>query len=187
MRAVFTIAFLLASLPLYSSSAAEEADERFGTYVGGAFAIGFDQFTDTGGLDFDEAFGLDAWIGLRRNDHLALEFEYVYVDGYEVEDSTADFQGMSYTINAKGYMPFGSLEPYALVGTGLQHLEIDTSAGAAIDYGAVLRFGLGLDFYLHERIALTAGAAYNLTFGDLEDFRSIEARVGIQLWFDRDR
>lgn len=120
-------------------------------------------------------------------------------EGFRVNDPTEIARAelsdtTTATANARVHVPFGRLQPFALVGAGMtttrsevrvEFAAIDAVFGGgdppepSVPYGAsesersngfAMRFGGGLEVYATEHVAVGLGFDYVLPFGDAEDF-----------------
>lgn len=164
--------------------AQDYARKGFYTGVGGSAA--FEDF-DIGGLDVDTvAPGVNFKAGYRFLPNFAGEFDFLYVDGWEVED-VIDLTALAFSARGKGYLSTGRIQPYAAVGVGV--VEGDASVevfGVKVSTDETefaANFGGGVDFYATKNIVLYAEATYYLTTGDLDDFPFIPVNMGFQFRF----
>lgn len=157
----------------------------FGPYLGGALAIGIDQFDDVpSGDKYDAGFGLDVWVGSRIHRHVAVEGQLSYLDGFDLKGTGVEFSHLNGTANLKLYPFDGMVQPYAVVGAGLGRFEIQEEDGFTFsDTGGVMRVGAGVDIYLNKRIALVGGVGYLFTAGDIVDNDVLELKFGLQYRF----
>lgn len=168
-----------------------------------------DYFKDWGlsgsSLDFhtpsrDVGWGYDLRAGRRLNEIVAVELEWQHVPGgfdgsnYEAGSSyehyfRSEAETMALTVNGKFYPITGRFQPFALVGIGWGHVNLDMyDAGYdTIDMwdekwdwdgdGFVARFGLGLDVLITDAIGVAAEVDYLLPTGTIEDFDQIPITV----------
>ena len=144
----------------------------------------------------DVGWGYDLRAGRRLNEMLAVELEWQHVpggfDGSSYE-SDVDFehyfrseaQTMALTVNGKFYPITGRFQPFALVGIGWGHVNLDMHEqghdgddtwNEKWDWdgdGFVARFGLGLDVLITDAIGVAAEVDYLLPTGPIEDFDQI--------------
>lgn len=180
---------LLASLFIPGASlAADEPDEpgkaaeeefTASKYGGLGLALGLQQFDFVGTANFDEGIGADVVIGYRGHPNVAMEAQFVYMQGIDIESGVFDVEYEIFTANMK-YFPFdGQFEPYVLAGLGGGRVGIKSGAGKNDDSGAVFRFGVGTEVNLSESLALVLGTQYLFTFGAIEGFDTLELKFGV--------
>ena len=187
---VLTLALAVAGLLPQSATAQSGKDYASpGGYVGGAVALGFENFSGpfTSGPfasgDFDTGVGFDFWVGGRLMKFLALEGQLQYIPGVKSSSTSREFKPLVYTGNVKGYLPLGRFQPYGLIGIGGMTLFVDSTSPNVDRSDFVARFGAGLEFYVTENIAAVAGWSYILGTGSLDgsDFNTLS--LGAQFKF----
>ena len=75
---------------------------------------------------------------------------------------------------------------FCLSAIGLGWAEYEANSGGPTNLKEaefIARFGLGLDLYLLESVALQASSSYVLPTGDLEDLSYVSVVVGLQYRF----
>ncbi len=192
----------LASLVLAPLASAEEQRTE-GMYVGGGFAMAFEQFKnlDEFGLpswvdieSIDHALGFDIWAGYRMGPHAAVEAQFSYLEGFDADiggragsyqvDFAVDLELLSGTAHLKLYPFEGFLEPFVLGGVGVTRIEGDLGGDSEDDIYAIFLVGGGVDVYVFERTALVVGANYVFTSGDFDGAEvnpnMVTFKVGIQ-------
>ncbi len=113
--------------------------------------------------------------------------------------SSIDYSAMDFTINLRAVLPVARFRPYAVAGLGFIRAELefdiekevvgsidgeeveritesDSASGSETELMA--RFGLGCDFLLSDRWGINGEFAYNMPFGDLDDWRFYTLGVG---------
>jgi hypothetical protein len=180
---------LVALIAIFAAGTAEAEDyAATGPYAGLGFAIGFENF-DTFGvpLDFDPAYGFDAWAGHRFHPNLAGELQIEYVNGFDIQGiapAEAKLQGITFTGNLKAYLLTGRWQPFGLVGIGLGWQEAESTFAPTVGFtGFAARFGGGLDFYVNQAFALNINAGYILQTGDLDGADYVSLVIGGQYRF----
>ena len=123
---------------------------------------------------------MDIWAGTRLMRFLALEAQFQWTPGIKVKGAPGKLDPLVYTVNVRGYLPLGRFQPYAVFGIG----------GMTMDFSAVknrsafvTKFGVGLDYYATEHVALVASWNYNLATGDLDGFSFNTLSFGAQYKF----
>jgi hypothetical protein len=168
------------------------ADEGSGTpiYIGIGPAFGFEDFSNTGGIDIDDAYGFNTWAGYRFVDFLSAEMNLEYLDGFDFDIFGADIEGeaLAFTWNAKVFpltrVITDRIDPFLYTGIGIGWLEYDAGRfGTADGTGFIARFGGGVDLYLTENLAFQASSSYVLPTGDLDDFAYVSLVFGLQYRF----
>ncbi|MCH7868991.1 MAG: porin family protein [Myxococcales bacterium] len=156
-----------------------------GYYVGGAFAIGIEQFDLEGNFsDHDDAFGFDVWAGYRANRYLAIEAEFVYLAGFNsaIGGNSVGFNALSFTANLKFYPLTGRFRPYLVGGVGGGRFETESGPSQGHDKGGVFRFGGGVELNFGTPVDLVAGADYLITSG-LAGSDFLQIKIGFQRQF----
>jgi len=177
MRTLRIVLFALALTSLLAGSTAQ-ADEfgRRGFYVGVNAAYGFDLFqtqlytalgAPTSQLTYSDSWGVNARVGYRLLSFLAVEAQYEWLDGIDINYQNrliGTYSPNVLTGNFKLLLPTWRLQPYALAGIGLTSWRLDIAPGiplpGASDTGFAFRGGAGVDIYLTKNIVLnTEGTA----------------------------
>ena len=182
-----TIIFTLVSNG--GTALAEGGDQRKQVYLGVGAGFGFENFDDTGGLDIDDAYGVDVWGGVRFVPFMAAEMQLEYLDGFDtsVFGIDVDGQAVAFTGNAKLF-PLAEvsdrIEPFLYAGMGVGWFELDAGPlGDTDDADFIARFGGGIDFYFTESIALQVSSSYVVTTGDLDGLDWVSVVAGLQFRF----
>jgi hypothetical protein len=175
----------IALVAMMGAAAQAEEDDfgRPGFYVGGAFALGLENFDAPDYIEFETAIGVDVWAGYRIIPYLAAELEVEYLTGFGVV-SGPDFNYDVFNLgaNAKAYVLTGRVQPFALVGIGMTDLSVsEFSTDHVQDF--FTRFGLGVDIYITEHFSVGAKGSYVLTTGDLDGFDHMDVTIGGQFRF----
>ncbi len=203
----------LACIAMLTSGAAlaQEADAQSepaylqpGPYVFFGGSIGVDQGLDDeisdvvqNSVDIDDGIGIRAKVGYRVIPYFAQELEVEYLTGIDVEVNNFDpnrpgevkvskLEYVTFMTNSKFYYPFRGVQPYALVGFGLMHINAEDKRQSGIDddeTDAAMRAGGGLDLYLTDHFAISADVSYVVPFGDIDDFDYISVGFGAQYKF----
>jgi len=175
--------FLAGLAEAQEAQEAQEDEAYPTTYLGIAFAVGIDQFDNTQGFSsFDEAFGVDLWVGVRANRYLGVEGELIYLEGFDTEflDVPIDFEALGFTANLKLYPLEGRVEPYLLGGVGVGRLDAKFRGISVDESDAIFVLGGGVDVYFYHGFAAVLGAGYVFTTGDIKDTDFVTIKVGIQ-------
>jgi hypothetical protein len=172
---------------------AEEASgtdpARRGWYVGGGATYAFEQFPDGHGLDVEDSPGFKVLGGYRLHPNLGAELDVDYLHGFDVEVGgydAAHVRGVATTLNGKGYLATGRVQPYGVAGVGgLYVAGLDSSLHnvLGVNGGFLTRFGGGLDVYATEHVVLNAEATYDLPTGRVSDLRFVPLTIGAQYRF----
>ena len=103
-------ALLLCSIP--GSALAQEVAE--GIYLGGTFNTSFENFSNTGFLDFDEAFGAGVRLGSRIHPLIAVEAQYEWTGVFESDTGGAEVELEQHVVTANGklFLLPGPVEPF---------------------------------------------------------------------------
>jgi len=191
------VAVLLGVLLLLPASATAQDWSRNGAYLGvgvlgGAYTRLDDETEDALGVDVDTevAAGFELTGGYRLHPNLALEGEFELLSDADIDvgalGDVAEIDTWTLTANAKAFALTGRVQPYALLGLGLQHAELEDSVGLGVsedesDFAA--RFGAGIDGYLTRNIVLYGGVDYVLPTDDLEDLDTVSFGGGLRFRF----
>ena len=175
MKARFfrSTAWVAASLWLAAGPALADEDEvehqwlDTSVYVQAAGSFAFEEFKS--GIGGNDSLGFDLAAGFRITSWLATEVQFEWVSGMNpYPDNSAEAGGDNWatTVNARAYPTTdyfmeGRLQPYLLVGIGASSFR--TERGREI--GFATRWGVGVDTYVTEKIALTVGASYLWSIG----------------------
>ena len=84
------------------------------------------------------------------------------------------------TVDAKGYLLTGRVQPFALIGVGGMVAMGDGIGGNTEDEsGFVARFGGGVDVYLNREVALSVSGNYVLGTGGVDDLSYASFGIGL--------
>lgn len=181
---LFAIGF---AADVHAEDRADDVDHASGPYIGGSFAIGFEQAQIPRRYrnheDFDEAFGFDVWAGVRVNRFFAMEAEFLAIEGFETryEGIPVEFEAIGGTANLKLYPVAGRVQPFIVGGVGLGQLKGKAVGESESRSSLIYRVGAGVDIYIFKSVALVAGADYIITKHNIADF--LEVKAGLQYQF----
>jgi opacity protein-like surface antigen len=162
---------------------------RRGWYVGGGATYAFEQLPDHHDLKVDDSPGFKILGGYRVLPNLAAEIDVDYLHGFDVKIDgydAASIRGVATTLNGKGYLATGRVQPYGVAGVGgLYVAGLDSSLHnvLGVNGGFLTRFGGGLDLYATEHVVLNAEATYDLPTGNVSDLRFVPLTIGAQYRF----
>ncbi|HWP65474.1 MAG TPA: outer membrane beta-barrel protein [Candidatus Limnocylindria bacterium] len=189
MRA-FTLLLVLA-LVTTGSTAARAADDMYarpGGFVGGGF-LGVINDSDIDELTGD-SLGFELRGGYRFHRHFAVEGQFMYTHniGGDFGIADVDLETVTGTVNLKGYVLPGRIQPYGVVGIGgtSVHAEADvagTTVAEDTEAAFTFRGGGGVDLYLTPRVLLYTEASYVLLTGDLDGNGGVPIVFGAQVRF----
>lgn len=171
-----SLLFLISTLAA-SAARADDADafSKNGAYFGIGASYGVPLFEPTidnafNGAGLNEkvsnAWGLNARAGYRFHKFLAAEVEYEWLNhfGTRVEGiSLGSIRAQTITANLKAIAPYGHWQPYVLAGFGATLARLTETSGSPLNVAPTsysTRFGLGVDYYLTENIALNLGSEF---------------------------
>ena len=183
-------ATLTLTLAFGSAASADEDDaidyNRLGGYLQVAGVGSYSsRYNDGGG-------GLSLRTGNRFHRSFAIEFQYEWVTGLE-PSPMFDLSSHQITFNFRLY-PFaggdeglfgelagGVIQPYALTGIGVGIFDADPNRPGDIGFGVgfVARFGIGVDFYVSENIALSPEVTYALSTGGTRSAIFADGRLDV--------
>jgi len=168
--------------------ATDEDFARTGGFVGGGFvgALNETDFEDLTG----DSLGFDLRGGYRFHRHFAVEGQLTYTHsiGGDFGVTDVNFETLTGTVNLKGYLLPGRVQPYGLVGIGgtSAHAEADvygTTVAEDTTTAFTFRGGGGVDIYLTPRVHLYTEATYVLLTGDFHGDGMIPLVFGAQVRF----
>ena len=168
---------LLVSTIAAGAARADDRDEfsKNGVYFGIGASYGVPLFEPTldnafNGLGLDEkvsnAWGLNSRLGYRFHKYLAAEVEYEWLQHFGMRVGGASLGSVrlqTITANLKAIAPYGHWQPYVLAGFGATLARYSESSGSPLNVAPTsysTRFGLGVDYYLTENIALNLGSEF---------------------------
>ncbi|HIF91700.1 MAG: porin family protein [Myxococcales bacterium] len=200
-RQAFIMITLVAGLLIAATASHAQPDySRPGPYVGLGVAVAvFTEAEDAAerelralgyvaDVSYDTGVGLDLVAGYRFHPHMAAQLHLQYLpdvgiseDGVEVLNP--DF--LTFTADLKGYLLTGRVQPYALAGLGIMHLDSpDTPFFFPFDFtNFAARLGCGVDYYLTENFVLNAEIGGVIPTGTLEDHEQFTFSAGLQYRF----
>jgi opacity protein-like surface antigen len=122
----------------------------------------------------DAGIGVSGRIGYRVSPLLAVEAQSDWSGDFV--DGPLDLTSTTLTANAKVYLAQQRLQPYLLAGIGAQIADTNVSQS---DTAFTARVGGGLDYYLSDRVGLTAEAAYVIPTHELHGFDYVSVGWGV--------
>ncbi len=186
------IAFVSCWLASTCPVAAQDGEEFGGTgfYLAALAAYSFENFdTDATGINVRNARGFDLRIGYRAHPNLAIEGSFQHYRDRELQPPggpSVDLLSWGFWMNVKLYALTGRVQPYALIGPGVMHLDAGRSGllrTSRDDNGFAPRGGLGFDAFITRNIAATLEASYVFTTFDIEDKDHIPVVLGLTYRF----
>ena len=166
-----------------------------GPYVGFGYALGFDSFSP--GIQIQDERASDGYnvrAGYRFLKWLAVEALWEHYTEWDF-DPFGHFNAWTATVNAKAIYGLNPVQPFFVAGAGLMRghrsfrdemgISLDPLANAPSDTDLdwLVRFGIGVDFYLAEWVSFNLESAYNIPFGELEDYDFIGLTGGLIFHF----
>ncbi len=152
--------------------------------VGGGMV--FENFDTPGSFDFDKSFGLSARLGYQFNEQLALDLEYLHLDGFATSYNGVevfDTDGYAVTVNARFFMSDTQAKPYFLAGMGIADFKVTDTIGygfSVSDSDILIKAGLGIDYKVSDSVALFGEISYCYTEGNIEGMDYIPLIVGVK-------
>ena len=203
------IGLIVAALLLVPGLApAAESGPYFG--IGGTFAK---QDFDTGDLDrelsgtglsadFDDTWGLNVRAGYKFNRYVAAELAFDYLPGFKWDvatrvggtplsgEMTVDVTAWTLAVKISPF-DLQKVRPYFVIGGGIMNASADVSASipgysaSASDDETDLcgKIGLGVDFFVTDRVSLGLEGAYFAGFNDLDNIRFYTVTAGVAYHF----
>ena len=154
---------------------------RTGLYLRGSGQVA--AWTSTRGflfapeVEWQPDFGLDATVGWRESERLALELEFEWVINHE----DVSLGSWLFGANAKFFFSESRLQPYLIVGAGAMWSEVPGALDFADDWA--FRNGLGLDYYIDDHWALSFETTFVWGVGDLWENYFLTYGVGLMYRF----
>lgn len=173
MKYVAITLLALVSTIAVSAHAEDDPFAENGLYIGVGASYGINLFEDSiedafpGDAKISDTWGANARLGFRFHKFLAAEAEYEWLNHFGVRVGgvgvgTAELQTI--TANLKAIAPYRHWQPYVLVGFGVTLATVDRpSSSSVLDFTHTsysTRFGLGVDYYFTENIALNLGSEF---------------------------
>lgn len=196
-RGFVLLMLLVACTGLVTSARADDTADyaRPGPYLGlgAVYAPSFfdleDQERAVGrSLSNTHAWGLDARAGYRVLRHLAGEFAFQYLNGFDLEGNDVDLGGIdmwSIGANGKVFAMTDRLQPYFIGGVGILHADADQDAsgirGSSTQFMG--RVGVGADYYYDEHVVVNLEFSPVFPGSQLADFRYAPLTFGAQYRF----
>jgi opacity protein-like surface antigen len=189
---------LLLALVVPASAFAEEAKEphnesygRPGFYIGFVAFGAIQTFDDPESVDFSNGGGFNLRVGYRLTEHIAINGQYEYADGFEASGSNPfDVRDISsFTGNLKLYFGPGRLQAFVEVGLGVFVTDdvgddrFDNFDPYDFGTSGVARLGGGLDFYLTEKVVLSGEVDYMKPFKLNKEFSYVTIGAGVSYRF----
>lgn len=141
-------------------------------------------------VETETALGFEVYGGFRVHPHFAVEAEFEMFPEAEVDvrdfGSIAELESWTLTGNLKAFPLTGRVQPYALLGMGGMYAELEDTLGLSAredDFEFAVRLGGGLEVYLNENFAVTAGVDYIIPTGDLDDLDLVTFGAGVKFKF----
>jgi len=141
----------------------------------------------------EDPVGVGGRVGYRFHPHLAGEVEFRWASNadiqFETDEVTVDifqFETMTITGNAKGYLLTGRIQPFFLAGAGIMTTRAKGLMASVLDEKATdfaARFGAGIDFYFTPNIVGIAEGGYVLATGKLDGLDHVLWSIGLQYRF----
>ena len=143
-------------------------------------------------LNNHDAGGVRGKFGRRCHSRFSVEFEMEWLDDFAGEvvnlsngevASDINFSTIAGTINTKGYLLTGRVQPFVLVGVGAMSVRgdnnpIGSNKSSQDDGHLVARFGGGIDFYVNRHWVVSGQADYVYSATNLESTNYISVGFG---------
>jgi len=133
--------------------------------------------------------GLIVRAGYRLHENLAVELGAEWLTGFDVSLGNAGRvkeidRVWAITPSVRGILPLGRFQPFARLGLGYVHANIEESSGLSsglsdVDDGAGV-FALGLDIHLTARFAFTVESEYYQSFDNELNWGTVNAGLTIR-------
>ena len=121
-------------------------------------------------MSTSEVGGVRGKIGRRCNSRLSIELQVEWLDSFKASVDEAEtgrtnditFDSMVGSIDVKGYLLTGRLQPFGVVGVGVTRADTNVSGSGA---GFAARFGAGADYWLNDHFSVGATYSYVVKSG----------------------
>lgn len=150
---------------------------REGAYlgVGGGYAV---ESFDSNEGDHNDAGSVAFRAGYRGYPYFGVELLGEVLTKFEgTDDLDNDVHGFAVTVNAKGVLPLGRFEPFAMIGIGFLDIDADRRRHRRDDFA--FRSAVGVDFYITPHWAAYAEAMYLLPTGEVSNYDLATFGAGI--------
>ena len=144
-------------------------------------------------IDLESPLGLGARAGYRFLPHLAGEVQIQWFAKAKTEVGNEDvsvnfnkFETLTVTGSLKAYPLTGRIQPFAQVGIGLMHADVDDKLGFDThdtDEDFAARFGGGVDLYANRNFVVVVEGGYVLPTGNLDGMDYVFWSVGLNYRF----
>ena len=168
MKKFFIILAALLVVFTFTINAEAEVKEK-GFYLGGGVAYAWENF-DVEGVDFDDAWGLNAFAGYKLIKYIAFEGNFNWYDDFTLDLFGVDIQIWTLMLDVKAMYPVYNdiLVPYLRAGVGYMDKEASAGSFEMSDSDAAINLGGGLDYYVTDQFSLGIDGKYIVGTGDLE-------------------
>ena len=149
-------------------------------------------------MSTSEVGGVRGKIGRRCNSRLSVELQLEWLDSFKASVDEAEtgrtnditFDSMVGSIDVKGYLLTGRLQPFVMVGVGT--MGVDTTSTNASDGSALAqdtgllvgRFGGGVDYYLTRQWVISVEADYVYAATNIQNLDYFSLGAGVTYRFD---
>jgi len=164
------------------TSAPKDIEYGMGPYFGLGYALGIDSFSPGPEItDERSSNGYNVRGGYRFLNWLAVEALWENYVEWDFDDH-GHFEAWTATVNGKAIYGTHSVQPFGVLGVGLMRgarsfrdekgtsVSLTANLPTDRDLEWMVRFGVGADFYVTEWLAFNIETAYNIPFGELEDY-----------------
>ena len=174
---------ILGSSVVYAGGSSDYS--RNGVYIGAGGMYAIENFSDTGGLSFDDSAGFNFRLGYRLHPHIAIEAEGERAIGFDLKQATLDIETWMATLNAKVFAFTGRIQPFGIIGIGAMNAKADSPLliSSVNETDLAFRFGGGSDFYVTKNWVVNLEGSYVLPTGDVQDVNYISLGGGLQYRF----
>jgi opacity protein-like surface antigen len=189
------VVMMLLGLVIGSGSAlgaeaeAEETPGQPGLYAGLGLIYAPSAF-DIPGIETSNPFGLDARLGYRVTRRVAVEGQYQFIPGFDLEAArspVATVTANAFTLNGKIYaLPDDTFQPYAVGGIGLVRFTGDsdvTGQSLRPETAFAGRVGVGADYYLRPDIVVNVEFSALLPTQPVGELKILPLVFGLQYRF----
>ncbi len=198
MRGIVRVVILFTCI-LFMAAAADAKERIYYVGVDGLYVMQSideqqtkDKFTGSMDVDFDDSWGVRLNGGWVINKYFTSEAMFEYVAPFEAKTggNKDELDVMNFTINGKFTCPAykgKGFVPYGLLGVGIMNayedISYNSSTSKTSDWGASVRAGIGVDYYINACYSLKLEGAYVSGLGNLDHIRYSEIAFGAAYHF----
>lgn len=179
---------LVPFIALFCAATGHAQDDyaRLGPYAGIGFIGAIEVFPGAPSGLIDNSVGVNVEGGFRLHPNFAAEIDYEFVEGFNIEGTSAEIEIWVLTVNAKAILATGQLQPYLLVGLGVMNADLEVDGVSVLDEEGedfVVRFGAGLDFFISRHVGLYGEFGYVVPTDSVDNLDYLSLGIGARYHF----